>query len=110
MRHDYDCLDGATVGTDGRTDAHVGLQQAVVPALAGAMKGKNHRPFLMRRPIFRNEYLIFEINGLDRNRVIDEPRLMFFCVSREWDQQAEKQKYGQRSRKNSHLVPPEVRL
>ena len=25
----------------------------------------DHRPFLMRRPILRNEYLIFEINGLD---------------------------------------------
>ncbi len=95
-----------TVGTDGRADAHVGLQQAVVPALAGAMKGKNHRPFLMRRPIFRNEDLIFEINGLDRNGAVDEPGLVFFCVSRERDQQAEKQKCDQRSRKNSHRVPP----
>ncbi len=25
LRHDYDCLDGATIGTDGRADAHVGL-------------------------------------------------------------------------------------
>ena len=96
LRHDYDCLDGDTVGTDRRADAHVGLQQAVVPALAGAMKGKYHRPFLMRRPIFRNEYLIFEINGLDRNGAVDEPRLVFFCVSRERDQQAEKQKCYQR--------------
>ena len=96
MRHDYDRFDGATVGTDGRADAHVGLQQTVVPALASAMKGKNHRPFLTRRPIFRNEYLIFEINGLDRNGAVEEPRLVFSCISRERDQQAEKQKCYQR--------------
>jgi len=50
------------------------------------MKGKYHRPFLMRRPIFRNEYLIFEINRLDREGAVDESRLVLFCVSRERDQ------------------------
>jgi hypothetical protein len=95
LRHDYNCFDGATVGTDGRADAHVGLQQAVVPALAGPMKGKNHWPFLMRRPIFRNEYLIFEINGLDRNGAVDEPRLVFFCIGRDRDQEPKKQQKGQ---------------
>jgi hypothetical protein len=63
---------------------------------------------LLRRPIFRNEYLIFEINGLDLNGAVDEPRLVFFCVSLERGQQAEKQKCGQRSRNNSHLVTPRL--
>jgi len=65
---------------------------------------------VLRRPIVRNEDLIFEMNGLDRNGTVNEPRLVFFCVRRERDQQAEKQKCGQRSRKNSHLVPPTLHL
>jgi len=86
LRHDYNCLDGVAVGTDGRAYSHIGLPQAVVAALAGAMKGKNYRPFLMRRPIFGNENLIFEMSGLDRNGAVDEPRLVFFCVGRKRNQ------------------------
>jgi hypothetical protein len=96
LRHDYNRFDGATIETDGRADAHLGLEQTVVPALAGAMKSKNHGPFLMRRPIFRNEYLIFEIDGLDRYGAVDEASLVFFGVSRERDERAEKQKCYQR--------------
>src|SRR5579862_7824874 len=90
LRHDYDCLDGATVRADGGADTHVGLQQTVVPALAGAMEGKYHRPFLMGRPILRNEYLISEINGLDSDDAVDEAGLILFGMNRVGEQQAEK--------------------
>src|ERR1700690_821680 len=100
LRHDYDGLDGAAVGPDGRADAYVGLQQAVVPSLAGTMKGKNHRPFVMRRPVLRDEYLIFETDGLDGNSAVDEAGFVFLGVRKGWEQQEQEQKCSQCFRKN----------
>src|SRR5271166_3205918 len=78
LRHDYDRLDLATIGTDGRANAYVGLQQAVAAAFAGTMKSQNHRPLSVRSPIFRNEYLVFVRNRLDGKSAVDEPCLMLF--------------------------------
>ena len=75
-------------GADGRADPNVGLQQSVVSALASAMKSKNHRPLPVRRPIFRNEHLVFVMNSLDGGSAVEEPCLMLSCVSRKREQQA----------------------
>ena len=65
LRHDYDCPNRAAVAANRRTDADVGFQHAVVTSLAGAMKNKYYWPFLVGRPIFRNEDLVFVIHGLE---------------------------------------------
>jgi hypothetical protein len=88
LRHNYDCLNHATVCADGGTDAHGSLQQAIATALASAVKSKNHGPLPVRRPIFRKEYLVFVMNVLDGRSSVDEPCLMPFGVSRQRDQQA----------------------
>jgi hypothetical protein len=56
------------------------LQQAAVAALASAMESKNHWPLSVRRPILRNEYLGFVMNGLDGSGAVDEPS-PFSCFS-----------------------------
>src|ERR1022692_1474678 len=86
LRHDYDCLDRATVSADGRADAHVGLQQAIVAALASAVKSKDHGPLSVRRPIVRNEYLVFVMNVLDGRSAVDEPGFRLSRLSRQRDQ------------------------
>jgi hypothetical protein len=63
------------------------LQQAAVAAPASAMESKNHWPLSVRRPILRNEYLVFVMNDLDGGAV-DEPGLMLFCLSWGRDQEA----------------------
>jgi hypothetical protein len=56
------------------------LQRAAVRALASAMENKNHWPLSARRPILRNGYLVFVMNGLDGSGAVDELN-PFSCFS-----------------------------
>src|ERR1700681_1848750 len=86
--HDYDCPNFATVCTNCHADADVSLHQSVVTALAGAVKKKNHGPFLARRPVVGNVDLVFVINALDVSSTVEKPCLLFVCLSRNRDKQA----------------------
>src|SRR5580692_9422424 len=63
----------------GRTTPPSAESRVAVPA--SAIESKNHWPLSVRRPILRNEYLVFVMNDLDGGAV-DEPGLMLFCLSR----------------------------
>src|SRR5207248_9856606 len=55
----------AAVHADGSSDPHLRLHEAVVSALAGAVKEENDRPLLLFCPRVRNEDLIFVLGARD---------------------------------------------
>src|SRR5580692_12302764 len=86
LRHYHDGGNSAASVADGRPDAHVRFEQAVVATLASAVKKKYHRPLLVGVPVIRHENLILVSGALHGDGAIEKSCVVFSCVSRSGSQ------------------------
>src|SRR5947207_13787332 len=77
LRHHHHRWKAAAVHADGSSDPHLRLHEAVVSALAGAVKEENDRPLLLFCPRVRNEDLIFVLGARDGYGAVEKTRLWF---------------------------------
>ena len=74
LRHDDDGWNRAVVPPNCAPQPDLGLQQAVVAALAAAVQEQDHGPGLLRRVIGRDVYAVGVAFLVNRERLVEKPR------------------------------------
>src|SRR5712692_375763 len=80
LREDDHSGEAAAVEANGSADADLRLQQAILAALAGAVKKQNDRPFSCRGPLVWDENLILVFRACHSHGAVQKTRLHFPCA------------------------------